>query len=89
MHLKETQHCYLLEVETQRVWDYVGENYVNRLIQSKTDVKLVELNVPHNMNDCGSFECSGDVGINEAVLNSKVDAVRFSLVRSILNYFIL
>ncbi|KAH9603315.1 hypothetical protein KSS87_013411 [Heliosperma pusillum] len=78
MHWKETQHCYSLEVETQRVWDYVGDNYVHRLIQSKTDGKLVELNAPcsHAMNDCGSCECSGDIGINEAMLNSKVDAIR-------------
>ncbi|KAL9231996.1 hypothetical protein vseg_007148 [Gypsophila vaccaria] len=77
MHWKETQHCYSLEVETQRVWDYVGDNYVHRLIQSKTDGKLVELNVPCSrvVNDCGSCECSGDIGINEAILNSKVDAI--------------
>ncbi|KAK6127986.1 hypothetical protein DH2020_038288 [Rehmannia glutinosa] len=43
-HWKETQHCYSLELETQRVWDYAGDNYVHRLIQSKTDGKLVELN---------------------------------------------
>ncbi|XP_011082084.1 BRCA1-associated protein [Sesamum indicum] len=50
-HWKETQHCYSLELETQRVWDYVGDNYVHRLIQSKTDGKLVELNhhcMPNN-----------------------------------------
>ncbi|XP_042057208.1 BRAP2 RING ZnF UBP domain-containing protein 2-like [Salvia splendens] len=43
-HWKETEHCYSLELETQRVWDYAGDNYVHRLIQSKTDGKLVELN---------------------------------------------
>lgn len=26
----------------QRVWDYVNDSYVHRLIQSKTDGKLVE-----------------------------------------------
>jgi len=77
MHWKETQHCYSLELETQRVWDYVGDNYVHRLIQSKTDGKLVELNVhcSHAVNGCGSCECSGDPGINEALLSSKVEAV--------------
>ena len=27
----------------QRVWDYVNDSYVHRLIQSKTDGKLVEV----------------------------------------------
>ncbi|KAK4765124.1 hypothetical protein SAY86_026214 [Trapa natans] len=69
IHWKETQHCYSLEQETQRVWDYVGDNYVQQLIQSKTDGKLVAL----NSNDaCGSFE---DLEMSEALLNSKVEAI--------------
>lgn len=75
-HWKETQHCYSLEVETQRVWDYAGDNYVHRLIQSKTDGKLVELNSHcRNANDVkGSCECV-DSGFSEALLNSKVEAI--------------
>ncbi|KAF7843217.1 BRCA1-associated protein [Senna tora] len=76
MHWKETQHCYSLEVETQRVWDYVGDNYVHRLIQSKTDGKLVELN-SHCMrtgNGCESCSCE-DKTMSEAILNSKVEAI--------------
>jgi len=37
-----------LELETQRVWDYVGDNYVHRLIQNKADGKLVELPGPYD-----------------------------------------
>ncbi|KAK7261972.1 hypothetical protein RIF29_28299 [Crotalaria pallida] len=76
IHWKETQHCYSLEVETQRVWDYVGDNYVHRLIQSKTDGKLVELNsrCVHADNGCGSCGCE-DNAMSEAILNSKVDAI--------------
>ncbi|XP_058111387.1 BRAP2 RING ZnF UBP domain-containing protein 2 isoform X1 [Magnolia sinica] len=76
-HWKETQHCYSLELETQRVWDYVGDNYVHRLIQSKTDGKLVELNFHciHANDGCGSCECSADSGISEALFNSKVEAI--------------
>ncbi|KAK4786413.1 hypothetical protein SAY86_003102 [Trapa natans] len=67
--LEETQHCYSLELETQRVWDYVGENYVQQPIQSKTDGKLVAL----NSNDgCGSFE---DLEMSEALINRKVEAI--------------
>lgn len=32
-----------MDIETQRVWDYVGDGYVHRLIQNKADGKLVEL----------------------------------------------
>ncbi|EXX79614.1 Etp1p [Rhizophagus irregularis DAOM 197198w] len=45
-HYKETFHLYALELETQRVWDYAGDGYVHRLIQNKTDGKLVELPSP-------------------------------------------
>ncbi|AES68230.2 zinc finger, C3HC4 type (RING finger) protein [Medicago truncatula] len=72
IHWKETQHCYSLEVETKRVWDYVGDNYVHRLIQSKTDGKLVELNSHCVHADSGSC---GDNAMREAILNSKVQAI--------------
>lgn len=42
-HYQETGHLYSLELETQRVWDYPGDGYVHRLIQSQSDGKLVEL----------------------------------------------
>ncbi|KAG0494012.1 hypothetical protein HPP92_005006 [Vanilla planifolia] len=76
-HWKETNHCYSLELETQRVWDYVGDNYVHRLIQSKTDGELVELNFNcvHADKNCGTCECIGDSGISEALFNSKVEAI--------------
>ncbi|CAG8740333.1 11047_t:CDS:2, partial [Dentiscutata heterogama] len=45
-HYKETSHLYALELETQRVWDYAGDGYVHRLIQNKSDGKLVELPSP-------------------------------------------
>ncbi|KAJ8774281.1 hypothetical protein K2173_009712 [Erythroxylum novogranatense] len=75
-HWKETQHCYSLELETQRVWDYVGDNYVHRLIQSKTDGKLVELNTHclQAKDGCGSCGCV-DSGISEALISSKVEAI--------------
>lgn len=42
-HYQETLHCYAMDIDTQRVWDYAGDGYVHRLIQSKPDGKLVEL----------------------------------------------
>ena len=58
------------------MWDYAGDNYVHRLIQSKTDGKLVELN-SHCRNAIGfkgNCECV-DSGFSEALLNSRVEAV--------------
>lgn len=42
-HYQETAHTYAMDVDTQRVWDYAGDGYVHRLIQNKSDGKLVEL----------------------------------------------
>ena len=42
-HWKDTAHAFSMDLTSQRVWDYVGDAYVHRIIQSKTDGKLVEL----------------------------------------------
>lgn len=40
-HYRATNHTYALQLGTNRVWDYAGDNFVHRLLQSKTDGKLV------------------------------------------------
>ena len=47
-HYKESMHAFAMDLSTQRVWDYVGDAYVHRIIQSKTDGKLVELPAADN-----------------------------------------
>ncbi|KAI9243986.1 hypothetical protein BY458DRAFT_466964 [Sporodiniella umbellata] len=42
-HYVATGHLYTLEIETQRVWDYLGDGYVHRLIQNMVDGAIVEL----------------------------------------------
>lgn len=42
-HYRETEHIYALDITSQRVWDYVGDGYVHRLLQNMADGKLVEL----------------------------------------------
>ncbi|KAJ6262771.1 hypothetical protein Dda_1328 [Drechslerella dactyloides] len=42
-HYERTQHCFAMDIETQRVWDYDSDQYVHRLVQNKSDGKLVEL----------------------------------------------
>lgn len=40
-HYVATGHCYAMDTQTQRVWDYAGDNYVHRLLQNEDDGKLV------------------------------------------------
>jgi len=42
-HFKDTSHTYSMELGSNRVWDYAGDNYVHRLVQNKADGKLVEV----------------------------------------------
>ncbi|KAF7701074.1 BRCA1-associated protein [Silurus meridionalis] len=41
-HFEETQHTYAMQLTNHRVWDYAGDNYVHRLVASKTDGKIVQ-----------------------------------------------
>ncbi|KAL8180077.1 UNVERIFIED_CONTAM: hypothetical protein K2H54_005369 [Gekko kuhli] len=54
-HFEETQHTYAMQLTNHRVWDYAGDNYVHRLVASKTDGKLVQ------------YECEGDVCQEEKI----------------------
>jgi len=42
-HYEQTSHAFAMDIVTQHVWDYAGDGYVHRLIQNKSDGKLVEL----------------------------------------------
>lgn len=78
-HWKNMHHCYSLDLRTQQIWDYVGDNYVHRLNQSKVDCKFGEMN-PHCMShegECGTCEYDENSGFNDALYHSKVEAVRF------------
>nr|XP_034974286.1 BRCA1-associated protein isoform X4 [Zootoca vivipara] len=54
-HFEETQHTYAMQLTNHRVWDYAGDNYVHRLVASKTDGKLVQ------------YECEGDICQEEKI----------------------
>lgn len=47
-HYRNTNHTYALQIGTNRVWDYLGDNFVHRLLQNKSDGKLVATNSPGN-----------------------------------------
>ncbi|KAG5373322.1 RING finger protein [Yarrowia sp. C11] len=57
-HFDETGHGYAMEMSTQRVWDYVSDGYVHRLIQSDVG-KLVELDESSSSSN-GKFVYSDD-----------------------------
>ncbi|XP_015121101.1 BRCA1-associated protein [Diachasma alloeum] len=61
-HYRDTHHCYAMQLENNRVWDYVGDNFVHRLLQDK-DGKMVE----------GGQESTKGEG---AAVDEKVDAVQ-------------
>ena len=44
-HFEETGHAFSMDLESKRVWDYVGDSYVHRIIQDagSTGEKLLEL----------------------------------------------
>uniref|UniRef100_A0A673JW45 BRCA1-associated protein n=1 Tax=Sinocyclocheilus rhinocerous TaxID=307959 RepID=A0A673JW45_9TELE len=54
-HFEETQHTYAMQLTNHRVWDYAGDNYVHRLVASKTDGKMVQ------------YECEGDTCQDEKI----------------------
>lgn len=78
-HWKETTHCYALELQTQRVWDYAADGYVHRLVQSKTDGKLVEVGAPPaaalDGASCSAGAPALEPGVEDALVASKLDAL--------------
>ena len=42
-HYEQSQHCFAMDMTTQRVWDYATDGYVHRIVQNQTDGKLMEL----------------------------------------------
>ncbi|MCJ1313377.1 hypothetical protein MMC25_007055 [Agyrium rufum] len=43
MHYQQSNHCFAMDLLTQRIWDYASDAYVHRIVQDRTDGKLVEV----------------------------------------------
>src|SRR5271169_3273185 len=71
-HHLSTNHLYALELETQRVWDYAGDGYVHRLIQTKNDGKLVEF---PPVASTGTYYYPADRPVDDDVSRDKLDAM--------------
>lgn len=64
-HYKQSLHAYALELQTSRVWDYAGDGYVHRLVQNKSDGKLVQLPQPE-----GESESAEETPVPESKVES-------------------
>jgi len=53
-HYEATSHSYAMDIATQHVWDYAGDGYVHRLIQTKADGKLMDLPAAYSHNNGNS-----------------------------------
>jgi BRCA1-associated protein len=42
-HFEETAHSFALDVATRRVWDYIEDDYVHRVVQNKTGRRVSQL----------------------------------------------
>ncbi|GKG01617.1 BRCA1-associated protein, partial [Tanacetum coccineum] len=66
-------HCYSLELETQQIWDYVGDKSVHQLNQSKVGSKST---VTHHQcvsseGECGDKE-DEEFGVGNRYLNNLI-----------------
>lgn len=74
-HFRATEHTFAMELQSQRVWDYTGDNYVHRLVQNKSDGKLVELGTP--LGDSANDDKLDSINLEYTyLLTSQLDAQR-------------
>ncbi|PAN40425.1 hypothetical protein GQ55_7G307200 [Panicum hallii var. hallii] len=76
-HWKDTQHCYSLDLETQRVWDYVGDSFVHRLNHSKSDAMHAKFKskCKYSGDDCVNCSCNDDSDMGGAMFSSKAETI--------------
>ena len=74
MHYTQTGHCFAMDMTTQRVWDYGSDGYVHRIMQDKSDGKLMEL--PSAREDYDhSYNTGNGGGDEDLVPREKLDAI--------------
>ncbi|WPG97565.1 Hypothetical protein R9X50_00034200 [Acrodontium crateriforme] len=77
-HYEATSHCYAMDINTQHVWDYAGDGYVHRLIQSKPDStnKNTEL-PPRHANE--AFRAEGGESVPREKMESMANEYTYLL----------
>eukprot|EP00299_Pterocystis_sp_00344_P014778 c7338_g1_i3.p1 GENE.c7338_g1_i3~~c7338_g1_i3.p1 ORF type:complete len:429 (-),score=79.51 c7338_g1_i3:16-1302(-) len=71
-HFNEANHTYAMDLVSQRVWDYAGDEWVHRLIQNRSDGKLVAVDDPQVLRDEPQED---DTHMYETMLQSKLESV--------------
>ncbi|KAJ2819932.1 hypothetical protein IWW50_005269 [Coemansia erecta] len=76
-HFEQTQHPYSMELDSQNVWDYVGDGYVHRLLQNAADRKVIALDVDRR----SIGDPATDVGASRSAVvdSARVDAFEDAL----------
>ncbi|KAG2732854.1 hypothetical protein G9P44_003844 [Scheffersomyces stipitis] len=64
-HFIHTGHCFAMELNTSRVWDYAGDNYVHRLVTNESDGKIVELPEKNEFSGVGKSDSSSADKVDE------------------------
>lgn len=64
-HFMKTGHSFAIDIRKKTVWDYNGDQYIHRLIESRLEKELAS----------DGFSKYVDNDIMEAKLNSKLDAI--------------
>ncbi|PIM99548.1 hypothetical protein CDL12_27958 [Handroanthus impetiginosus] len=73
-HWSDTQHHFSLELQKQRIWDYVGDKYVHRLNQSRAEGKSVIANSRcSSAEECETCGYEEEEGLDGALFSSKIE----------------
>lgn len=75
-HYEESGHTFSLEIESHRVWDYAGDNYVHRLAHNHGDGKLVEISHPASPNPDAMEKKSEDPDYISSLLVAQLESQR-------------
>ena len=89
-HYEATSHCYAMDLSTQHVWDYAGDGYVHRLIQSKPDFSSQQQAPSHSKHSSGSLDYAGAAKVrheNEAYRAEAQDMVPREKMESMANEY--
>ena len=71
-HYELSGHCFAMDMDTQRVWDYGRDGYVHRILQDKSNGKFLELEPSNNFASSGP-NISGSTNITDNDAGAGVD----------------
>ena len=85
-HYEATSHCYAMDINTQHVWDYAGDGYVHRIIQSKPDFSSQQKR-PGSSGSIDDGSGTGPRHENEAYRTEGIDMVPREKMESMANEY--